>query len=116
MLLFLVGLGIILAGGLAALVLGKTPRPASILGAGSAVIGCIICAIPTARGLVGIENFRVNLPWELPGASLSFGLDAMSAVFLIPILVLGALAAIYGAGYLKHTEPGRSIRGSWFCY
>jgi formate hydrogenlyase subunit 3/multisubunit Na+/H+ antiporter MnhD subunit len=50
---------------------------------------------------------QASSPWPLPGASLSIGLDGLSALFLLPVFAIPALAAIYGLGYHAH---GRALR------
>ena len=55
----------------------------------------------TAKILDG-KALALQLPWNLiPGAALALHLDGLSALFLTAILVLSALSAIYGVGYLR---------------
>jgi len=52
----------------------------------------------------------------LPVGSVSFALDALSALFLIPILVISALGSIYGSSYWRqceHPTNGRGLRLWW---
>ena len=71
----------------------------------ASVLG-ICCCVPA---LLGGEAVALSIPWPLPFAAFSVGLDALSAIFLIPIFLLSALAAPYGAAYLRgHGGAGRS--------
>ena len=50
----------------------------------------------------------------MPLGTFSLGLDGLSAFFLLPILGLGALSAIYGLGYLRPYRDSKSLGASWF--
>ncbi|MFI5315169.1 MAG: proton-conducting transporter membrane subunit [Myxococcota bacterium] len=58
----------------------------------------------------------MQLPWSVPGGSLSFGLDPLSAFFLVPVLGLSALAAIYGRAYLATYTNRRRAGTSWLFF
>lgn len=64
--------------------------------------------------LLGDEIAVLHLPWPLPFAALSVGLDALSALFLIPILLLSALAALYGSAYLRGHGGAGAGRSPFF--
>jgi formate hydrogenlyase subunit 3/multisubunit Na+/H+ antiporter MnhD subunit len=46
----------------------------------------------------------LQIAWNMPGGSLSFGLDGLSAFFCLPILLVSPLAALYGCAYLAHEK------------
>ena len=46
----------------------------------------------------------LQIAWSMPGGSLSFGLDGLSAFFCLPILLVSPLAALYGCSYLAHEK------------
>lgn len=48
--------------------------------------------------------------------SASLGLDALSAVFVVPIGLIVALAAVYGAQYLQGSKGTANIGLSWFFF
>ena len=53
------------------------------------------------------------LPWAIPGAEFSVGIDGLSAFFLVPVFLVSLLGNIYGLGYWKQTEHpdnGRKLR------
>jgi hydrogenase-4 component B len=107
-----------LFGALACLVFGTTTA-ANRLGPAAAVAGSL-------AGLAGVvlapasAVVQFNLPWGLPLGSLSLGLDPASRLFLLPVYIVGAAAAVSGSLALAdrdaaHAGPDR--RGPhWFFY
>jgi len=114
--LFLWGLVIIFVGGLASLISGRRAGLAFFFGAMGAVAGSIIAVIPAFKVLLhGItESFRLN--WSIPFGSFFIQIDPLSAVFLIPILCLSAVAAVYGVGYLWAYRGKKNLGLAWFFY
>jgi len=114
--LFIWGLIIIFAGGLASLISGRRSGLACVFGALGAVAGSIAAVIPAFKVLLhGItESFRLN--WSIPFGSFFVQVDPLSAVFLIPILGLSAIAAIYGVGYLWAYRGKKNLGVAWFFY
>lgn len=54
-------------------------------------------------------------PWPASGNGL-VGLDPLSAFFLVPVFLMGALGPLYGLGYwphLNHLRNGRKLRLFW---
>ncbi len=54
-------------------------------------------------------------PWPAAGNGL-VGLDALSAFFLVPVFLMGALGPLYGLGYWpqrRHPGNGRKLRLFW---
>ena len=88
----------------------------TILGAGVAIAGCVLGLLPTLRVLGGGPPLAVRLAWDESHGAFSIGLDALSAFFLVPVLVLSALAAVYGGHYLLAYRGRKSLGGSWFFY
>lgn len=116
MTLILIAIGILLLGALAALLAGKRPMIATALGAGSALAGCAIGLVTALRGLLsgGLDSRR--WPWPVPGGEFHVQLDALSAFFLIPIFLLAALAAVYGADYMMAYRDRKSLGPPWFFF
>jgi formate hydrogenlyase subunit 3/multisubunit Na+/H+ antiporter MnhD subunit len=52
----------------------------------------------------------------VPFGEFFIQLDPLSAWFLLPTLLLSALSAIYGVGYLRVWQGKRSLGPSWFFY
>ncbi|MEK7353071.1 MAG: hypothetical protein AABZ77_01010, partial [Chloroflexota bacterium] len=116
MTLFFGGLIILLVGGFASLLAGRRPGLASSLGAASAVFGSMVAVIPAFRILSNGLTESSRLRWNLPIGSFFVQIDPLSAVFLIPILGLSAVAAIYGAEYLSIYREKRNLGVPWFFY
>ena len=100
---------VLLASGVAAVSLSTRPVVAAAVGAWGAVVGCLLGLPAVVAGLAGHAS-AVTLPWSMPLGSLSIAIDPLSAVFAAPVLVVGALAAIYGqcathTGGIRH-NPG----------
>ncbi|MBI4616366.1 MAG: hypothetical protein HY720_22335 [Planctomycetes bacterium] len=113
--LLLAAILLLVLGGSAALLLSQSPRAATAAGVGGAVAGAALGLTAAVRVLATSARESIHLPWNVPYGSFSVEIDALSAFFLLPILGLSALAAIYGAGYLSgHTR--KSLGASWFFY
>jgi len=80
-----------------------------------AVGGSALAALSGLGSLLGGGGWDLVLPWSVPLGSLHLGMDGLSALFALPVAVIGALAALYGGGYLRG-EPARRAAGSWFFY
>jgi hydrogenase-4 component B len=76
------------------------------------VVGCAFGAGAAAWALAGGTE-TARFAWPLPGGSLTFALDRLSAFFLVPVFVVAGLGSIYGEGYwaeADHPENGRKLR------
>ncbi|MGA2548351.1 MAG: proton-conducting transporter membrane subunit [Rectinemataceae bacterium] len=63
-------------------------------------------------GIFEAPSVSIVLPWNAVGDSL-VALDPLSAFFLIPVFLVGALASIYGIGYspqAKNRRTGRRLQ------
>ena len=107
--LFFAGLGVVLAGGLAALVLARRPRAAARVFAALTVTGGVLVGVPAARVLAGGEAWLVRVATAVPGGPWVFGLDALSAFFLLAIAIVGASTALFGAGYLADEHGAANV-------
>ena len=67
-------------------------------------LGCGIAAVPVISALAGRVPTTLQIAWTMPGGSLTFGLDGLSAFFCLPILLVSPLAALYGCTYLAHEK------------
>jgi formate hydrogenlyase subunit 3/multisubunit Na+/H+ antiporter MnhD subunit len=56
------------------------------------------------------------MAWDVPYGSLFFELDPLSGFFLIPVFLLCALAAIYGAEYLEEYRGRKALAPPWFFF
>ena len=90
--------------------------------AGGQGIATALNLIGSAVGFVGLavhalrEATPILVLGPLPVGRLAFALDGLSALFLIPILLISALGSLYGASYwrdLDHRDGGRRLRLGW---
>src|SRR5947207_1479954 len=99
---------------IAALVLAGTgllalcgSRMAWIAAAGAVAAAAL--GVPAAVAVLGDGRAQeVHFAWAAPVSEVRLGLDPLSAFFVIPLLVLGALCAAYGVRYLgrvRHRGP-----------
>jgi hydrogenase-4 component B len=112
-LLIIAAIAIAAASGLPGLVASRTSLAAQRITTLLAVLGA-------ALGLSGVgwfwatgESRPLELPWAIPGAEFSVAVDALSAIFLVPVFLISLLGNVYGLGYWKqteHPENGRKLR------
>ena len=82
----------------------------------------VLSCIATLIGLVGVALVFLGgtnsmvLPWSVMGEPMKVAADGLSAFFIVPVLVMGALGSVYGLGYWpqsKHEDNGHSLRLFW---
>ncbi|MFA6292462.1 MAG: proton-conducting transporter membrane subunit, partial [Victivallales bacterium] len=116
MTLLLAGFFILLLSGFAAFFTGKDGRAAAI----SAIAGILAClALSSGICLDSIVNgrsFEFSYPLTLPFANFAIGIDPLSAFFLLPLLFLSSLCAIYGSEYMERPWGRHDPRISWFFF
>jgi hydrogenase-4 component B len=114
----LMSVGILLAGAVLALLTSKLPRICTFLGAGSAVAACAFGVLPAWNAFNSVgpyESQRWN--WSMPeGADFIVQLDVLSALFLLPVLFVSGLSAIYGSQYLFAARYHKQLGPPWFFY
>ncbi len=82
----------------------RRPRTAPWVAALGVWLGCGTAAVPVIRAMAGPVPPSLQIAWSMPGGSLTFGLDGLSAFFCLPILLVSPLAALYGCRYLAHEK------------
>ncbi len=112
----IIAIGVILAGAFFSLLLRKSFKILRFLAPASLIIGCLFGIVPAISSLISSMHFELYLPCQIPFGSLSLGIDSLSAVFIIPILVISALASVYGSGYLRKYEGNKNIGLHWFFF
>jgi hydrogenase-4 component B len=105
-----------LLAGTAALLSSKWPRTATVLGAGGAALGCLLGLAPTLRVLLGGPTESLRLAWDASHGAFCVEVDPLGAFFLLPVLGLSALAAVYGGDYLLACRREKSLGGAWFFF
>jgi hydrogenase-4 component B len=114
--LLLAALSAFLVGSLSAAASGRNARSASISGTTCATVGCGLGASGALDALASGKSATLALRWPIPEGALSLGIDALSAFFLIPLFVLGAVAAVYGFSYLLAGDATRSLALPWTAF
>lgn len=113
MTLVLAALATWLATGLACLALAGRARLVQAIGPAGAVLGAVPALAEAGQALVSGSVTSLQLPWSIPGAHFVLGLDPLSAFFTLPIILVCALAAIYGREYLRPYEGRKALGASW---
>ncbi|HAS84318.1 MAG TPA: hydrogenase [Verrucomicrobia bacterium] len=86
-------------------------------------IALALTCVASFLGLVGVAlvfmqgTASATLPWYLIGSEpMLLTADGLNAFFLVPVLIVGALGAVYGLGYWPqgaHPGNGRGLRLFW---
>ena len=71
--------------------------------------GCVMGVIPAIRVLGGAPSPTTALAGSLAGGPWSFGLDPLSAWFVLIILPVGTAAGIFGTAYMAPERAHRSV-------
>lgn len=77
-----------------------------LLGAGGAMTGVVMA-------LVGTVAPSLRCAWALPVGTFNVAVDGLTAAFLIPMLIVPAVGAVYGLRYWSqrdHPASGRRVR------
>ena len=105
----LLAVALILAAGASAVLLRGTPRLADRLYIVLMLAGAVTGLSQAVVVLRGGPDISAGLPGTLPGGAWDFGLDPLSAWFLLPVLGVGACAGVFGIGYLGSERGHRSV-------
>lgn len=103
-------------GAVGALIFAKRERLSTFLGVWGILIGCACGVVPAVRVTFGGAAQSLRIPWDIPYGSLFLQLDPLSAFFLLPVFLLCALAAIYGADYLQAYRGRKALGPQWFFF
>ena len=74
--------------------------------------GCAAGVVPALAVLAGSSINAVQIPTNVPGGAWEFGIDPLSAVFLLAIFGVGAAVAMYGVTYQAHERLHRPVSGA----
>lgn len=75
--------------------------------------GALLGTGGTVAALKHPAGASLALPWAVPGGAFALAIDPISACFLFPVFLIGALGAVYALGYWPHRtnpETGRKLR------
>ncbi|NCP03308.1 MAG: hydrogenase [Deltaproteobacteria bacterium] len=97
--------GIVLMGvsGLAGLIGSRARDGGQKLACALILVGVTLC-LPALLKVLAPTATVINWRWAVPGGQFLLELDAISAAFILPLLLVVALGAIYGLGYWRHRE------------
>ena len=84
----------------------RRPRLGQRLSCAALCLGAALGIVASSLTLAGGPTAIVEGPWNLPGAALGLRLDALSALFLAPILAIPAASAVYGLAYWPQPRLG----------
>ncbi len=101
------------AAGAVSAALARRPAVADLAFRMGVGLAAVVGAIPAVRVLAGHPIADVTIATPMPGGPWVFGLDALSALFLLVVLVAGAASAFYGIAYLR-LAGWRAARTSHF--
>ncbi len=71
--------------------------------------GCALLGVGAGRALVRGVDTSLRVPANTPGGDWVFGIDALSAVFLIGVAIVGAAGVAFGVPYLAKERSRRWV-------
>ena len=108
---YLIAIALIMTGGILTLIIRKHRDVSAIIGAGSAIIGSLIAVLPVLKVVFAGADFPVLL-LNLPLGEATLKLDAVSAFFALPVLVLLPVTALFSGAVARQEKYGAD--GYWF--
>jgi formate hydrogenlyase subunit 3/multisubunit Na+/H+ antiporter MnhD subunit len=72
--------------------------------------------VPAGRVLVGGTPESLRWGWDIAHGAFCVKLDALGAFFLVPVLGLSTVAAVYGGNYLLAYRRVKPLGGAWFFF
>jgi formate hydrogenlyase subunit 3/multisubunit Na+/H+ antiporter MnhD subunit len=112
----LLALALQVLAGVASLCLSRSPCWATVVGAGGTVVASLLGLIATLPVLFGAAPESLYVFWDVPHGAFVVEVDALGSFFLLPIFVLSATAAIYGADYLFAYRHEKALGCPWFFF
>jgi formate hydrogenlyase subunit 3/multisubunit Na+/H+ antiporter MnhD subunit len=112
----LLTVALLVLAGIASLTFSKSPRLATLLGAGGATLASVLGLAPTLRVLLGGAPEALRWEWDSSHGVFAVAVDPLSAFFLLPVLALSALAATYGGNYLLAYRHRKLLGAPWFFF
>src|SRR5512142_2271124 len=84
----------------------RWPALAQALACAAMSLGALAGAAGALAALLSPGVPELALPWSAPGGAFALRVDGLSAFFLFPVLIVPALASIYGLGYFPQARLG----------
>ena len=113
--LFLLMLACFSAAAIGSLFTARSPTLARFVGNGGALFGTVAALVLGLAGLAG-EIFQLNLPELLPIGGAAFGIDRLSAFFIVVIAVGAIPTTVYAIGYTRHYTGKHSLGAIGFAF
>jgi hydrogenase-4 component B len=113
---FSIGIILFVGGAFASLLLGKNAKFASISGSVTAVAGGLFVFVNAVEVLFSGRSVEATIPWRMIFGKITLGLDPLSAVFVLPIAMVVAVAAVYAVQYLEGSHRQMTVGGIWFFF
>src|SRR6266566_2384554 len=118
MLEFTVAILLLVLSGLAAVILSARSSVAPVVGQIGAIAGSALGLLVSIRVLATGRVEAMSAAWPMPGGSLHFEIDPLSAFFLLPVFGLSVVTGLYGRSYLAGGnighDSGRGSAATWF--
>ncbi|MCI0651107.1 MAG: hypothetical protein L0Z55_04410 [Planctomycetes bacterium] len=115
--LILTALGLMAISGLPGALLARASPAGQWTAAVLNVCASILGGVGAFAQLLGFDEPQaIHASWALPNGRFAVGVDALSALFLLPMLLVSALGSIFGLAYWKqseHLRTGGRLRLSW---
>ncbi len=80
------------------------------------LLGCVLGLVPAIQVLGGVRLPALRWAWDASHGPFVVELDPLGAFFLVPVLGLSALAAVYGGNYLLAYRTRKSLAAAWFFF
>ena len=97
--LTLVAIAFCAMSGILAVLLGARTRVGDAVASCAMVAGSACGLLGAFRALAGTITGPLARPWSVPGGEFRVDVDALSAMFLAQIFLIGGLGSVYGVGY-----------------
>jgi formate hydrogenlyase subunit 3/multisubunit Na+/H+ antiporter MnhD subunit len=104
-----IALLVLLGSALMTLALGRAPRLAATVAALGVVAAAALVVPLAVSRLAGADAVDAGMAWAQPVGRVRIGMDALTAFFAAPLLILAALCALYGAFYLDGSRGRRRV-------
>jgi len=103
------------AGAVGALITARSPVLARVLGHTGSLIGAIAALAFGLCGLAG-GSMVLNIPDLMPIGGAAFGVDRLSALFVVVIAVGAIPASLYAIGYTREYDGKHSLAAMAFAF